>query len=107
MRKQGASGRCCIQRCAKRKLKALNKSIFQFVISPNRVHLSGEDDRIFNLHLLMAFNFIIYCTGISNLRKPAFTATCALSVFYANLAANDVRRMNNGAFNAMTDEEEQ
>ncbi|KRX34927.1 hypothetical protein T05_12575 [Trichinella murrelli] len=50
---------------------------------------------------------------ISNLRKPAFTATCAVSVFYANWAlmrglnnANDVRRMNNGAFNTMTDEED-
>ncbi|KRX31495.1 hypothetical protein T05_2672 [Trichinella murrelli] len=46
-------------------------------------------------------------SSISNLRKPAFTATCAVSVFYANWAANEVRRMNNGAFNAMTDEEEQ
>ncbi|KRY14296.1 hypothetical protein T01_14757, partial [Trichinella spiralis] len=50
--------------------------------------------------LLMAFNIILDLEGqislshrernqcaqsfISNLRKPAFTATCAVSVFYAN-----------------------
>ncbi|KRY05070.1 hypothetical protein T12_14044, partial [Trichinella patagoniensis] len=49
--------------------------------------------------LLMAFNFILNLAGrislslimlgiqrnhISNLRKPVFNATCAVSVFYAN-----------------------
>ncbi|KRY50103.1 hypothetical protein T03_14484 [Trichinella britovi] len=57
----------------------------------NRLVLIGEDDKIFNLHLLMAFNFILNLAGrislsssISNLRKPVFNATCALSGFYAN-----------------------
>ncbi|KRZ85193.1 hypothetical protein T08_14215 [Trichinella sp. T8] len=29
----------------------------------NRLDLIGEDDKIFNLHLLMAFNFILYLAG--------------------------------------------
>ncbi|KRX27008.1 hypothetical protein T07_2469 [Trichinella nelsoni] len=47
--------------------------------------------------------------------KRFYTATCAISDFYANRGglkiafifapAIDVRRMNNGVFNAMTDEE--
>ncbi|KRY50797.1 hypothetical protein T03_4337 [Trichinella britovi] len=59
----------------------------------NRLVLIGEDDKIFNLHLLMAFNFILNLAGrislsssISNLRKPVFNATCAVSDFYANWA---------------------
>ncbi|KRX35059.1 hypothetical protein T05_16072 [Trichinella murrelli] len=68
--------------------------------SGNRLDLIGEDDKIFNLHLLMAFNFILNLAGrISlslimlsternkhNLRKLLFNATCAVSVFYANWA---------------------
>ncbi|KRX83870.1 hypothetical protein T06_2404 [Trichinella sp. T6] len=73
--------------------------------SGNRLDLIGEEDKIFNLHLLMAFNFILNLAGrislsaqinyawhraqpssISNLRKPVFNATCAVSVFYANWA---------------------
>ncbi|XP_003375321.1 hypothetical protein Tsp_08318, partial [Trichinella spiralis] len=55
---------------------------------------------------------------IFNLRKSAFNVACAVSDIYANRGrlkiafiiaihkANEVRRMNNGAFNAMTDEED-
>ncbi|KRX72884.1 hypothetical protein T06_13363 [Trichinella sp. T6] len=68
--------------------------------SGNCLDLIGEEDKISNLHLLMAFNFIfnlavnyawhtaqLMCStisSISNLRKPVFNATCAVSVFYAN-----------------------
>ncbi|XP_003375186.1 conserved hypothetical protein [Trichinella spiralis] len=56
--------------------------------------------------------------NIFNLRKSAFNVACAVSDIYANRGrlkiafilainkANEVRRMNNGAFNAMTDEED-
>ncbi|KRZ48300.1 hypothetical protein T02_6782 [Trichinella nativa] len=47
---------------------------------------------------------------ISNLPKPTYTAESAVSDFYAFILAihkaNEVRRTNNGAFNAMTDEED-
>ncbi|KRX68068.1 hypothetical protein T09_10141 [Trichinella sp. T9] len=64
---------------------------YKMLQSGNHLNLIGEDDKIFNLHLLMAFNFILNLAGrislsssISNLRKPVFNATCAVSVFYAN-----------------------
>ncbi|KRZ41900.1 hypothetical protein T4C_5801 [Trichinella pseudospiralis] len=49
--------------------------------------------------------------SICNALEAVFTATCAVSDFYANrggfkiVFANDVRRMNNGVFSAMADEE--
>ncbi|KRX46577.1 hypothetical protein T05_5986 [Trichinella murrelli] len=55
---------------------------------------------------------------IFNLLKPAFNVACAVLEIYANRGrlkmafiiaiykANEVRRTNNGAFNAMTDEED-
>ncbi|KRZ48007.1 hypothetical protein T02_8889 [Trichinella nativa] len=63
--------------------------------SGNRLDLIREEDKIFTLHLLMAFNFILnlavnyawhraQTSSISNLRKPVFNATCAVSGFYAN-----------------------
>ncbi|KRZ58772.1 hypothetical protein T02_4485 [Trichinella nativa] len=58
------------------------------------------------------------CISIFNLLKPAFNVACAVLEIYANRGrlkmafiiaiykANEVRRTNNGAFNAMTDEED-
>ncbi|KRX52281.1 hypothetical protein T09_8468 [Trichinella sp. T9] len=53
----------------------------------------------------------LHMINISNLPKPTYTAESAVSDFYAFILAihkaNEVRRTNNGSFNAMTDEEEQ
>ncbi|KRZ42034.1 hypothetical protein T4C_11629 [Trichinella pseudospiralis] len=58
-----------------------------------------------------------HAEGICNALETVFTATCAVSDFYANKGgfkivfvitvqeANGVRRMNNGVSSAMTDEE--
>ncbi|KRY06314.1 hypothetical protein T12_9836 [Trichinella patagoniensis] len=59
IRNQGTRARCYIQM----RKTVLNKSIFKFVILRKRVDLTGEDDKIFNLHLLMAFNFILNLAG--------------------------------------------
>ncbi|KRY57971.1 hypothetical protein T03_1673 [Trichinella britovi] len=40
----------------------------------NRLVLIGEDDKIFNLHLLMAFNFILNLAGRISLSVLTFKA---------------------------------
>ncbi|KRZ86266.1 hypothetical protein T08_16581 [Trichinella sp. T8] len=60
-------------------------------IQRKRVDLTGEDDKIFNLHLLMAFNFIFNIAG-----------RISLSALSERGAANE-----QWCFNAMMDEEEQ
>ncbi|KRZ86623.1 hypothetical protein T08_15118 [Trichinella sp. T8] len=46
--------------------------------SGNRLDLIGEDDKFFNLHLLMAFNFILNLAGrisLSTLDKSKLSST--------------------------------
>ncbi|KRX30891.1 hypothetical protein T05_5994 [Trichinella murrelli] len=43
--------------------KTSNTFKAEFSITCNRLDLIGEDDKFFNLHLLMAFNFILNLAG--------------------------------------------